>query len=146
MVSQELAESPLLVISSVEKLSGTVVIVDIATEVPDVEVAERVLVEAYGLWLVDWEPVHAPDDVLLTIVEVDCGEAGVPVVLVVLFELVDADVQDVVEDVTEVDVRVDDVDVELSRLDVDDRLLLLMDDHEAELGVVLDQAEEDCGT
>lgn len=102
------------------------------------------LVEAHGFWLVDWEPVHAPDAVLLTIMEVDCGEADVPVVLAVLFELVDEDAQDVVEVVTEVDVRVDDVDIELSRLDVDDRLLLLMDDHEAELGVVLDQAEEDC--
>lgn len=146
VVSQELAESPLLVINSVEKLSGAVVIVDVATEVPDVDVADRMLVEAHWLWLVDWEPVHASDDVLLAIVEVDCGEADVPVVLVVLFELVDAYVQDVMEDVTEVDVRVDDFDVELSRLDVDDRLMLLMDDHEAELGVVLDQAEEDCGT
>lgn len=49
MVSQELAESPLLVINSVEKLSGTVVIVEIATEVSDVDVADRVLVEAHGL-------------------------------------------------------------------------------------------------
>ena len=48
VVSQELAESPLLLINSVEKLSGTVVIVEIATEVADIDLADRVLVEAHG--------------------------------------------------------------------------------------------------
>lgn len=43
----------------------------------------------------DRELVDVPDDVLLAIVEVDFGEADVPVVLVVLFEPVDADVFDV---------------------------------------------------
>ena len=120
VVSQELADSPLLVINSVEKLSGTVVIVDIVTEVPDVDVADCVLLEAHELWLVDLEPVHAPDDVLLAIVEVECGEADVPVALAVLFELVDEDVFDVVELVAELDAFVDDIDVEFPRLNHDD--------------------------
>jgi hypothetical protein len=44
---------------------------------------------------VDRELVDVPDDVLLAIVEIDFGESDVPVVLVVLFEPVDADVFDV---------------------------------------------------
>lgn len=64
----------------------------------------------------------------------------------VLFELVDADFHDVVEVVAELDARFDDVHVEFARLDVDDRLLLLVDDHEVELGIVLDQIEEDDDT
>ena len=78
------------------------------------------LLEAHELWLVDLEPVHAPDDVLLAIVEVECGEADVPVVLVLLFELVDEDVFDVVELVAELDAFVDDIDVEFPRLNHDD--------------------------
>lgn len=47
VVSQEFAESPVLVIKSVEKLSGTVVIVD--TDVPDDVVAGFVVLEAHVL-------------------------------------------------------------------------------------------------
>jgi hypothetical protein len=79
VVSQELAESPVLVINSVEKLAGTVVIVDTVTEVPDTDGADCVLLEAHVLWLV--ELVDVLDDVLLAMVEVDCGEADIAVVL-----------------------------------------------------------------
>lgn len=103
VVNQELAESPLLVINSVEKLSGTVVIVDVATEVPDTDAPDDEVVEDCVLWLVDPELVDPPEDVLLATVAVDCGEADVPVVLgvvvvvlpLLLHELVDADFVDV---------------------------------------------------
>ena len=53
VVSQELAVSPLLVINSVEKLAGTVVIVDIDVEAPGADDVDCVLLVAPVLWLVD---------------------------------------------------------------------------------------------
>jgi hypothetical protein len=67
VVSHELLVAPVSVINSVEKLSGTVVIVVVgASESESVDIED----------VEDSEPVHDPGDVLLATVAVGLGEAG----------------------------------------------------------------------